>query len=71
MSTTETHPVVERARRDVAAVMAGTDWQARAEVAEAKVAGIRAVLLEGGQPDATARRRALAVIGSEEEARDG
>jgi hypothetical protein len=35
--------------------------------AEAKLAGIRTVLLEGGQDAGTARRRALAVIGTEEE----
>jgi hypothetical protein len=41
---------------------------ARAEAAKAKLAEVRGVLLEGGQPDGTARRRALAVIGTEEEA---
>lgn len=38
----------------------------RAEAAEATLAALRSVLLEGGQPDATARRRALAIIGVEE-----
>ena len=42
----------------------------RAEAAEGKLASLRTVLLEGGQGAATARRRALAVIGSEEESRD-
>lgn len=41
--------------------------RARAEAAEAKLAEVRSVLLEGGQDHATARRRALAIIGSEEE----
>ena len=36
------HPVVERARADVAAALAGVDWQARAEVAEARLAAIAA-----------------------------
>jgi hypothetical protein len=35
--------------------------------AEAKLAAVRTVLLEGGQDAGTARRRALAVIGTEEE----
>ena len=39
----------------------------RAERAEGKLAELRAVLLEGGQDDATVRRRALAVIGTEGE----
>lgn len=42
-------------------------WQARAEAAEAVVAAIRSVLLEGSQPDAMARKRALAIIISSEE----
>lgn len=41
----------------------------RAGAAEAKLASLRAVLLEGGQDAGTARRRALAIIGSEEEDR--
>lgn len=41
-------------------------WQARAEAAEAKVAALRSVLLEGGQDDATIRRRALAIVAGEE-----
>lgn len=39
----------------------------RALAAEGKLASLRAVLLEGGQDAATVRRRALAVIGSEED----
>jgi hypothetical protein len=45
-------------------------WRDRAEAAEAKLADVRAVLLEGGQDHRTVRRRALAVIGTEEERRD-
>jgi hypothetical protein len=44
--------------------------RARAEAAEAKLADVRAVLLEGGQDHRTVRRRALAVIGTGEERRD-
>jgi hypothetical protein len=36
---------------------------ARAEAAEATLAALRDVLLEGGQDDASVRRRALAIIG--------
>ena len=36
--TSVVHPAVERARADVAAALAGVDWKARAEAAEAKVA---------------------------------
>jgi hypothetical protein len=39
----------------------------RAERAEGKLAGVRAVLLEGGQDAGTVRRRALAITGSEGE----
>jgi hypothetical protein len=39
---------------------------ARAEAAEQELAEVRAVLLEGGQDAGTARRRALAIIGSDE-----
>lgn len=39
----------------------------RAEAAEAKLDEVRSVLLEGGQEDATARRRALAITGTGEE----
>ena len=56
-----------RVKRDVAE--AGTDWQGRALAAEAKVAAVRSVLLEGGQDAGTARRRALAIITGEEEPR--
>ena len=42
----------------------------RAEAAEGKLASLRTVLLEGGQGAATARRRALAIIGTEEQGRD-
>ena len=38
----------------------------RAEAAEAKLAEVRAVLLEGGQGDATARCRAIAIVGTGE-----
>ena len=38
----------------------------RREAAEAKLAALRTVLLEGGQDDATVRRRALAITGTEE-----
>ena len=38
----------------------------RAEAAEARLAEVRAVLLEGGQGDATARRRAIAIVGTGE-----
>ena len=41
----------------------------RRERAEARLAAVRTVLLEGGQDAATVRRRALAIIGSEEESR--
>lgn len=54
-----------RVRRDVAEA-GEADWQGRALAAEAKVAALRSVLLEGGQPDSTARRRALAIIAGEE-----
>ena len=43
---------------------AGTERE-RAERAEARLAGVRAVLLEGGQDAGTVRRRALAVIGGQ------
>lgn len=43
----------------------------RAVAAEAKLGEIRAVLLEGGQGDATARCRAIAIVGTGEETRDG
>lgn len=43
----------------------------RRERAEARLAEVRAVLLEGGQDAATVRRRALALISSEEEADHG
>lgn len=42
----------------------------RAEAAEGKLASLRTVLLEGGQGAATARRRALAIIGTGEQGRD-
>ena len=42
----------------------------RREQAEGKLAAVRSVLLEGGQDAATARRRALAIIGGGEEGRD-
>jgi hypothetical protein len=38
----------------------------RREAAEAKLAEIRSVLLEGGQGDATARCRAIAIVGTGE-----
>ena len=38
-------------------------------MARAKLARLRTVLLEGGQDAVTARRRALAIIGGEEESR--
>ena len=38
---------------------------ARAEAAEATVAALRDVLLEGGQDDASVRRRALAILSRE------
>jgi len=41
--------------------------QARARAAEATLAALRTVLLEGGQDDGTVRRRALAIISSEGE----
>jgi hypothetical protein len=59
----------DRLIQEVADDAAGP-WKARAEAAEAQVGAIRSVLLEGGQPDGTARRRALAVIGTDEEPRD-
>lgn len=40
----------------------------RREQAEAKLAALRSVLLEGGQDDASVRRRAITIIGTEEEA---
>jgi hypothetical protein len=40
-------------------------WQARAERAEARLAEVRAVLLEGGQGDGTVRCRAIAIVGTE------
>jgi hypothetical protein len=40
------------------------DWRERAGRAEAKLAEVRSVLLEGGQGDATARRRAIAIVGT-------
>ena len=43
----------------------------RAGAAEAKLARLRSVLLEGGQDAATVRRRALAIIGGEEGESDG
>ena len=43
----------------------------RADAAEARLAEVRSVLLEGGQADGTARRRALAITGTGEETRDG
>lgn len=43
----------------------------RAEAAEAKVAALRTVLLEGGQDDTTARRRAIGIVGTGEESGDG
>lgn len=49
-------------------VLPSDHWKARAEAAEAKLAEVRAVLLEGGQDDGTVRRRALAMTGSDEEA---
>ena len=42
------------------------DWEGRARAAEAKLAALRSVLLEGGQDDATARRRAIAIVGTGE-----
>lgn len=42
--------------------------EARTAAAELRVTLLRVVLLEGGQDDATARRRALAIIGTEGEA---
>jgi hypothetical protein len=38
----------------------------RREQAEATLAKLRSVLLEGGQDDSAVRRRALAIVGSEE-----
>jgi hypothetical protein len=38
--------------------------EAERDEAQAKLAGVRSVLLEGGQDDATARRRALAITGT-------
>lgn len=43
----------------------------RAERAEAKLTALRTVLLEGGQDARAVRRRALALIGGEGEARNG
>ena len=43
------------------------DETMRAEAAEAKVAALRTILLEGGQDNATVRRRALAITGSDKE----
>ena len=40
--------------------------EAERDEAQAKLAGVRSVLLEGGQDDATARRRALAITGTGE-----
>lgn len=51
----------ERSREHAAASL-----RERAEAAEAKLAGIRAVLLEGGQDHGTVRRRAIGLIGTEE-----
>lgn len=45
--------------------------RSRRREAEAKLAEIRTVLLEGGQDAATVRRRALAIVGTEEGAHDG
>jgi hypothetical protein len=57
---------------DTAAMGSGEgNWRKRALAAEGKLAALRAVLLEGGQDDGTVRRRALAVIGSEEGAGRG
>lgn len=43
-------------------------WRGRAEAAEARLAEVRAVLLEGGQGDVTARCRAIAIVGTEDPA---
>ena len=43
----------------------------RADRAEARLAAVRSVLLEGGQDHVTARRRALAIISDEADPRDG
>jgi hypothetical protein len=61
--------VAERATRDLADALGRS--AARLFAAEDKLAELRSVLLEGGQDDTTARRRALAIIGSEEESADG
>ena len=45
--------------------------RARAQAADAKLAELRSVLLEGGQDDGIVRRRALGIIGSEGEAGNG
>lgn len=50
------------------AMLEGAAPLIRAE-AEAQLAEIRSVLLEGGQGDATARCRAIAIIGTGEENR--
>ena len=45
--------------------------RARAQAADAKLAELRSVLLEGGQEHGIVRRRALGIIGSEGEAGNG
>ena len=50
----------------LAALVREQGWRGRAEAAEAKLAEVRAVLLEGGQGDATARCRAMAIVGTGE-----
>jgi hypothetical protein len=62
---------------DVCEENGGCRWSAAMSTAEActaaaelKLALLRTVLLEGGQDDATARRRALAITGTGEGDRD-
>ncbi len=52
------------AERDAARSAAASD-RGRAKAAEADLAALRSVLLEGGQDDASVRRRAIAIIGAE------
>jgi len=86
VTTTETtqeatvsHPAVERARADVAAALAGEDWQARAQAAETRLAAVAAHCRErlagagryGLSMTAARRILALAEGSSEEEADHG
>lgn len=58
------------AERDAARAAAASD-RGRAKAAEAMVAAVRAVLLAGGQDAESVRRRAIAIVGTEEEADHG